>query len=108
MNRLSSSLVDYFKERSLGALFFTSFAAILGLASTGAVMFKFAAGEGWLDYWPEILPSVTLLLLFLGWRSIRAHRQWRRGNRYQSTPLAQDEWIKARRKLAAKSLVNSR
>ena len=102
MNFFWSNVFEYFKERRLAALFFSTLALLMLVLALAAVFYQTAAGLNLLRYWPVGLPGAGLLLFSLSWRSIRRVRA-QRLDRYQSTPLSRDELAKARSKLRTKS-----
>ena len=104
MNSLWGNVFDYFKERRSAAIFFVAFAVALGVIFLGTILGQAANALNLMQYWPLSLPGFGLLLLAFAWRVVRQQRE-QRGNRYKSSPLSRDEWVKARSKLATKKTI---
>jgi hypothetical protein len=101
MNYFWGNVFEYFKERRLGAVFFVTLLAFVGVMAGGVMVYQIAGGFNLLQYWPFALVGTGLLLLALTWRGFRQMRA-RRLNRYKSSPLSRDERVKARSKLKTK------
>jgi hypothetical protein len=103
MDYFWGNLFEYFRERRTAGVFFGTLLAFFGTLIAGAILYQVTGGDNWLQYWPEFLPGLVLMLLAFLWRWLRLRRA-RRSGRYKASPLSQDEWAKARRKLAARPM----
>jgi uncharacterized BrkB/YihY/UPF0761 family membrane protein len=98
------NLFEYFRERRTAGVFFGTLLVFFGTILTVVVLHQTLASYDLTPYWPLLLPVVAVVALLppaLLWRWVRRRRA-RRLDRYQSSPLSRDEWVKARRKLAAR------
>jgi hypothetical protein len=102
MDYFWGNLFEYFRERRTAGVFFGTLLVFFGTILTGVVLSRITAGYDLTQYWPVLLPVVALPPALL-WRWLRLRRA-RRLDRYQSSPLSRDEWVKARRKLAARPM----
>jgi hypothetical protein len=98
-------MFEYFHERRSAAVFYTAIMAIVGALLLVAYLHMQAENNEIPQDWPIILPGIAFVPLVFLCRRVRQEGRMRRLGRYKSTPLAQDEWVKARRKLAAKPTV---
>ena len=106
MDYFWGNLFEYFKERRTAGLFFGTLFAFLGAVIVGGVIYKVTNGCPWLmGHWPALLAGLGVLLSACLVRSFRRARRARRLNRYKSTPLSRDEWVKARSKLSKKTMI---
>ena len=106
MDYFWSNLFEYLKERRTAGIFFGALFTFLVAAIVWGIIYQVTGGCPWLmDHGPTILEGLGLLLAAGLWRWIRRRRRARRLNRYESTPLSRDEWVKARSKLSKKTMI---
>jgi MFS family permease len=103
MDYFWGNLFEYFRERRTAGVFFGSLLVFFGTIIGGTLLYQVTGGFLFLQYWPMFLPGLVLVLLAIVWRWFRLRRA-RRSERYKASPLSQDEWVKARRKLAARPM----
>jgi cobalamin biosynthesis protein CobD/CbiB len=106
MDYFWGNLFEYFRERRTSGLFFGTLLAFLGGAIVWGIFYEATNGCPWLmDHWPALLAGLGVLLAACLVRSFRRARRARRLNRYKSTPLSRDEWVKARSKLSKQTMI---
>jgi hypothetical protein len=101
-------MFEFFHERRSAAVFFTTLMVLFGVL----VLVGLAHALTTIEIPPEdltvILICIVPFLFVFVWHWFRRWLRRGRVGRYQSTPLSQDERIKARRKLATKAVSNKR
>ena len=104
-------MFEYFKERRSAAVFYATLMASFGLLALALLAGQLSKNDDLVKYWSQGLAGVGVFGLVLLWRWYRLCR-WRRLHPGQSrpvtAPLSRDEWVKARRKLAAKPTFKKR
>jgi O-antigen/teichoic acid export membrane protein len=95
-------MFEYFKERRLAAVFFSTLMVLFGLLALGALVGVLAGNNTRPGDWAVILMALGFFLVVLIVYGIWQWQRRGRMGRYKSTPLSDDERVKARRKLAVK------
>jgi len=98
MNYFWGNVFEYFKDRRIAGVFFSTFVVVTGLIFIGAVILQGIGAENLWTGFKYSLPVVGGLLVIWIWRSVRRARA-RSRDRYKISPLSRDEMRKARSKL---------
>ena len=98
MNFFWANMLDYFRDRRFGVVFFGTLMALSGLLAAGYIITQIVIAYGLQAYLIYTWPAIgTAFLVWLG--RVFRRNQARRRDRYKSAPLSRDELNKARSKL---------
>ena len=104
MDYFWGNLFDYFKDRRLAGVFFSSLFIVIAGLLNGVAVGQATDGCRWQVDWSVARPSLAIFALACLWVWVRWRRRRRRfnhqDNHHKSFPLSRDEWVKARSKLA--------